>query len=718
MNDLEQKNQKYRKIRILSVLAVFSVLFIAIGTRLFVYQIVDSHKYKQLARKQYEKKFVLPAVRGSMYDRNGNVLVSNTQFVSYAADPKIVGDKAPVVAAAFAQVFQRPASLYLEKLQKDPSKRFVWLERQVHPSTVQRLDPEKIKGVVIINEPRRLYHYDDVASTLLGMTDIDNRGIAGLELQYNDVLHGVDGSVVMQRDGLGRIRPSLDYPRKDPIDGSDLILTIDITYQSIVDEELKRGVESFKADAGLAVVLNPKTGEVLALSTYPRQNPNDIGNVTLDVLRNRVITDIFEPGSVFKLVSASAVYESNLAKPEDRFFAENGKMKVHVGGKEVRVISDTHPYEWLTFQEAIEVSSNIVFAKVAKSIGSERFYRMARDFGFGMLTGIDLPGEVRGILRKPHEWSPMTLQSMSYGYEVGVTPLQIACAYAAIANNGVLMKPYVVAGVRNSKGDIVQTQMPTPIRRVVSQRTVDYLMQALEGVVMRGTARTVQLQSIRIAGKTGTSRKWVEGRYVDNTYTASFVGFFPVEDPQVVCLVMLDNPKTPVYYGGATSGPIFRAIAERIVSTSYKFSQAVLARSNDNVLTRVVPDVRMLTVPIATKLLASYGLVPNVYGNGTLIIRQSPEPGAKLQKGDAVTLILEQSTDIQKGMIRVPNVCGMSLRRALNRLVLDDFTVKIQGSGKVVAQVPSGGELVKVGSRVVVYCEDRTPHYHTVASRE
>ncbi|MCX7983792.1 MAG: penicillin-binding transpeptidase domain-containing protein [Bacteroidetes bacterium] len=709
-----------QKLRIFSIIVVFCVLFLAISTRLFIYQIVDAEKYKQLARKQYEKKFILPAVRGCIYDRNGNVLVSNTQFISFAADPKIVGDKATLVAEAFAQVFQKPSSVYLEKLQKDPSKRFVWLERHVHPSVVQRFDPEKIKGVVVINEPRRLYHYDDIASTLIGMTDIDNRGIAGLELQYNSVLHGVDGSIVMQRDGAGRIRPSADYPRIDPVNGCDIVLTIDITYQSIVDEELKRGVEFYQADAGVALMLNPKTGELLALSTYPRVNPNELGDVDVAMLRNRAITDIFEPGSVYKIVTAAAAYEHKLVNPMDRFYAEKGKMRIQANGRDLRVITDTHPSEWLSFQEAMEISSNIVFVKVSKLIGSERFYRMARDFGFGMQTGIDLPGEVRGILRKPNEWSPITLQSMSYGYEVGTTPLQIACAYAALANNGILMKPYVVAEVRSPQGDIVQSQGPFPIRKVVSPSTVELLTRALEGVVERGTAKLVHLGNVRIAGKTGTSKKWVEGRYVESTYTASFVGFFPIEDPQIVCLVMLDNPKTPVYYGGATSGPIFRAIAERVVSTSYKFSKSVVIHSRNEIRSRVVPDVRMLTIPIAKKLLASYGLEPTIYGTGTLIMRQSPEPGTILHQGDAVSLILEQNASVHKGLVEVPHVCGMSLRRALNRLVLDDFEVKIHGTGKVISQTPNGGEIVKVGSRVMLYCEQHSidRKKQTIASRE
>ncbi len=316
-----------------------------------------------------------------------------------------------------------------------------------------------------------------------------------------------------------------------------------------------------------------------------------------------------------------------------------------------------------------------------------------------------MPGEVRGILKKPSEWSPTTLQSMSYGYEVGVTPLQIACAYAAVANGGVLMKPYVVAAVRSPKGKIVSVQKPTPIRKLLSHQTVELLQSAFEGVIKNGTGQLVCMKSINIAGKTGTSRKWADGQYQENTYTASFVGYFPAEDPQIVCLVMLDNPKAKGYYGGTTSGPVFRAIAERVISTSYKFSTTLVAQTETDKQMRVVPDVRMLTAPVAKKMLASYDLLSNVYGSGSLVLRQSPEPGKRVQKGDIVTLDLENNSSFTKGTVRVPNVYGMSVRRALNRLAMDDFDVRIHGSGKVVSQVPQSGEVVALGSRVLLNCE-------------
>ena len=693
----------------------FLVFFAAIFVRLTKIQVIDSSKYKTLARKQYERSFILPATRGDIFDRNGNVIVSNTIYISFAADPQIIGDNQEYVAETFASIFKKPCAFYLDKLretdQNQNSKRFVWLERRVKPEIAHRIESAKLDGIVIMNEPKRLYHYDELAGALLGFTNVDNKGISGIELQYDSEMKGINGSVVMQRDGLGRVRPSADYPRREPVNGKDICLTIDVIYQAIVDEELKHGIEANKADGGCALILNPKTGEVLALSIYPCINPNDAGTSDIADARNRVVSDVFEPGSVFKVVTATAAYENNLVTPEMRFNAEHGKMKVSLGGNKFRFINDSHEFDNLTFQEAIEMSSNIVLAKVGKLVGGEKLYRQARDFGFGMTTGIDLPGEVRGVLKKPsdHDWSGTTLQTMSYGYEIGATPLQIACAYAAVANKGVLMKPFVIAKIKSADGKMMVEQKPQAIRRVMSQQTQSELISAFEGVVEHGTGKEARINGVRIAGKTGTSRKYLNGKYVENNYTASFIGFFPVEDPQVVCLVMMDNPRTKGYYGGRTSGPVFRSIAERIITTSYKFSRTAIAQEPAINGTVSVPDVRMLQPLLAKKMLLSYGLNCQTFGTGAIVIKQMPEPGKKIEKGEAVSLILNgESIVSSNGMITVPDVRGMSIRRAMNRLVSDEFEIKVQGSGVVTQQIPSAGEYARSGSSIMLICSPRS----------
>ncbi len=700
-----RKEREFR-VRFFFLKSFFALFFLAVAAKLVFIQIIEAPKYQKIARKQYEAKFVLPATRGKLYDREGNALVTNTMYQSFSADPKFIGDDAEDVAGEFSRIFGKPATYYLEKLQSQ--KGFVWLERGVRPEIAKKIQPHD--GIVVINEPKRVYQYDDVGGTLVGFTDVDNKGISGLELELDNELRGTNGSIVLQRDGLGRTRPSADFPKIDPVDGNDVTLTINLKYQAIVEEELRRGITANKAEGGLAVMMNPKTGEILALAVYPGVNPNDITRFDMNQARDRVVTDIFEPGSVFKVVTASAAYEGKLVNPDSRFYAEHGAMQVLINNRPVRVIRDTHPYEWLTFEQAVELSSNIVMAKVSKSIGPERFYRQARDFGFGMITGVDLPGEVRGRLKKPFEWSGTSLMTMAFGYEVGVTPLQIVAAYAAVANKGFLMQPYVVASIHNQKNDLIREQKPEKVRQVISEHTAQLLTQAFEKVVDDGTAKVVKLEGVRIAGKTGTAKKIVEGRYSPGDFTASFVGFYPVEDPQIVCLVMMDNPRARSYYGGETSGPIFRAIAERIVHSSWRFSHPLMTQEPDVQDSTIrVPDVRTINVTIAQKILEGHGLTVKTFGKGDVVFRQSPDPGKLAQRGDGVTLVLNSESVPQKdGTVIVPNLKGMSLRRAINLLVVDDLDVHIQGSGIVVRQDPSAGQRVRTGSTLRIECEPRT----------
>ena len=699
-----KREREFRR-RFFFLKSFFALFFVAVAAKLVLIQIIEAPKYQKIARKQYEAKFVLPATRGKIYDREGNALVTNTMYQSFSADPRFIGDDAEEVADEFSKVFGKPSSVYLEKLRSQ--KGFVWLERGVTPEIAKRIQPHD--GIVVINEPKRIYQYDEVAGALVGFTDVDNKGISGLELQLNDELKGTDGSIVLQRDGLGRTRPSADFPKLDPVDGDDVTLTISLKYQAIVEEELRRGILANKADGGLAVMMNPKTGEILASAVYPGVNPNDITKFDITGARDRVVTDVFEPGSVFKVVTASAAYEGKLVTPDARIFAENGAMLVKINNKPVRWIRDTHEYGWLTFQQAIELSSNIVMAKVSKIIGPERFYRQARDFGFGTISGVDLPGEVRGRLKKPYEWSGTTLMTMAFGYEVGVTPLQIVTAYAAVANKGYLMQPYVVASIHNHKGELVREQKPEIIRQVISPHTAQLLTDAFEGVVDEGTAKDVKLDGVRIAGKTGTAKKIVDGKYAPGEFTASFVGFYPVEDPQVVCLVMMDNPRAHGYYGGETSGPIFRAIAERIVHSSWRFTHPLMTQepnTPDNTIS--VPDVRTINLVIAQKILEGHGLTVKTFGKGDVVFRQSPDPGTLAQRGDGVTLVLNSDSAPQKdGTILVPDLRGMSLRRAINLLVIDDFDIRIHGSGSVVHQDPFPGQRVRVGTALAIECEPR-----------
>jgi cell division protein FtsI (penicillin-binding protein 3) len=690
------------------LLKIGLLLFFAIvALRLVHIQIIESSRYQEIARKQYEAKMILPAERGNIYDRNGKILVSNSIQPSFGADPLIVGRNAGELATTFSRVLGDPRSFYMDKLD-DPARRFVWLKRRVNPEVARRLDISSLEGVIQVSEPRRIYQYEAVGGQLLGFTDVDNRGLSGIELQYEKNLSGVNGYVIMQRDGLGRRRPSVDYPRVEPTNGNSVVLTIDLEYQSIAESELRKGIERNQAESGLVLMLEPTTGAILAMANYPGIDPNNIDGVNPALFKNRVITDMFEPGSVFKIVAASAAIENSLVKLDQPFFAENGAYKIPLPGGKSRTITDTHPYGMLTFQEAIEHSSNIVMAKVSNKIGDELLYKMARNFGFGIPTGVDLPGEVGGELKRPNLWSGTTLNSMAIGYEVGVTPIQIAAAYAAIANNGILMKPYILKQELNQHNEVIAETTPQQIRRVVSKNTAQLMTRIFQGVVERGTGVSARHDYISVAGKTGTSRKSVDGKYEVGNYTASFVGYLPAEDPKVVCLIMLDHPKAGGYSGGVASAPIFRAIAEKIVVSStwtQKGEPSVIA----NQRRVVVPDVTGLEVDVATSMLQGNGFEVQAFGGGRVVLRQSPNPGTRTLPGTAVKVTTsEQDVTAPKGFAVVPDVRGMTIRRAINRLTMNDLDVSIAGSGVVASQYPTAGELVKIGTRVEIRCEAKS----------
>lgn len=705
--------------RVLALKIALLIFFAVVALRLVQIQVIDAAEYQAIARTQYHAEVPLLASRGSIYDRNGNILVSNTITVSFGADPTMVGEKAGILAERFAHVFKKPKSEYLEKLRpksivsKDGTRRprrFEWLERRVRADVASLISVSDIEGVVKINEPMRIYRYDTIAGQVLGYTDIDNNGLSGIELAFNEQLRGRSGYVIMQRDGLGRRRPTVDYPRVEPINGNDLVLTLDLAIQSVAEEELRNGIERTKAESGLVVILDPATGEVLAMASYPGINPNQYSRMAPGLARNRIIADVFEPGSVFKVVTAAAAIDKQIISPAQTFYAEKGR---YVIKGRPNAITDVHEYGTLTFRDAIELSSNIVMAKAADRVGAENLYTTARDFGFGIRTGIELPGEVSGQLKKPKEWSRTTLHTIAYGYEVGVTPLQIAAAYAAVANGGTLMRPFIVKQIVKDQTEVIAETTPQPIRRVITKATADTLRAFFRGVVERGTATTAKSTMVEIAGKTGTSRKLINGKYSTSEHTASFVGMFPANDPQMVCLVMLDKPNATGYYGGIATAPIVKRIAEQ-VSNKLPARQAPVAEplSGKDVVT--MPDVRTLDVEAASSILSSMGLTVRTDGEGNLVLSQSPAPGVRLMRKSNVTLSTTAfARSSVAGNTVVPDLRGLTVRRALNRLTMARLDARVDGSGIVVSQSPAPGEQVRGGTRVLVRCEPK--HFSTVA---
>ncbi len=660
----------------------------AVGVRLFTVQVLDGAEYREQARRQYESRVTLAANRGDIFDRSGRLIAKTMQKYSFAVDPNMVQNPKRI-AALLSSLTGKSAESYLERIRTD-STSFVWLERSLTGAEYTALDTLRDPGLIRIGEPRRSFAFGSLAAQILGFTNIDNKGVSGIELSWDSVLCGSNGSMILQRDGRGRKHPSPDMPNIAPKDGHSLVLTLDMAIQGIAESELERGVREANAESGTVIAIRPATGEILAMASYPTFNPNNPATAAPELVRNRAITDMYEPGSTFKLVTAAALLEEGLIHPEDTVDARGGTMQIRD-----YTVRDAHPLHRMTFAQSVEQSSNVVFASLSDRVPNDIFYKYVRDFGFGIVLGVDLPGEVRGIVKKPREFDGTTKTFMAFGYELAATALQIVNAYATVANNGIMMKPYIVQKVLDHNGEEEYVYGPQTIRRVIEESTARTLTETLTGVVEHGTGRTARVHGMHIAGKTGTAQQLVEGKYSKQNYTASFVGFFPAEQPEIAMIVMLNKPRNG-YYGGEVSAPIFQRIAQRIASASLitvpqQDAPVATTAQEDSIraaeaLSVTVPDVRGLGYQDAADLLHEFGLRLQSPSSQGIVYSQSPAPGSLAERGSSIDIQLRTQPQNSTVTAVIPDVRGMTLRRALNILNAARVETRVHGNGVVVSQ--------------------------------
>ena len=654
-------NNRSRKL-IYAWIGIFSLFWIVLVGHFFVIQVLEGEEWAKRIPQQSKRRLTLEPQRGIIYDRNFNMLAFNLARFSFGANPGRV--KHPQkIAAQLAKVTGESAEFYLKRLRS--KKSFVWLTRGMLPEQVEQLKFPPSSGITTIKKSQRFYPNHNLASQVIGFANIDNLGISGVELQYDELLQGKTGWKVILVDATHKPVAEVELPEKSPVDGCSLVLTIDREYQMIAEDELEKGIEKYGAKGGVVVMLDPRSGEVLAMTSLPDYDPNFPGKFSAFEQKNRVITDGYEPGSPFKIVTAAAALEKHIVSPRDKIDCENGVYRVP-GGR----ITDHKRFSVLTFQQVIENSSNIGMAKIAQKVGADQIYRYARAFGIGNPTGIDLPGEIAGVLRNPVYWSASDLYRIAIGYGVLVTPLQLACAYAAIANNGILMKPRVVKAVLSEHGEILEEKEPVTIRRVVSESTAKILRQFFTGVVERGTGIRARIAGVKVAGKTGTARKYdpKAGKYSDKRFIATFVGFLPADNPTLVCLVMMDEPRNS-YYGGQTCAPVFNRIVRRVLDLMQ--SKQILAAQDLN-----------------------YSF-SSVSQQGSFLLC-----GARNHE---MQLTSRTPTTISDNQIVLPDLRRMSLRDAVKLLTDIGCKAKIIGTGRVVAQQPDAGTVVSKGQLCVIY---------------
>lgn len=545
------------KNRLNLVFSLFISLLILLLIRIAYLQLALAHNFAKLAKKQHTEIIELQPKRGTIYDRNMRSLAVSLNLDSVYANAREIKEKRRV-AQSLLPILNVSEDFLAERLNRN--KGFVWLKRKISPAESARVKALRIKGIEFVKETKRFYPNDSLASHVIGYAGMDNKGLEGLELLYDRHLRGSPGYRATFRDARRRPIASFEYEYYPSVDGFDLVLTIDEIIQHIAEREIDRAMKDFHPIGACIVVMDPKSGDILALSNRPTYNTNSFEKASLEKKRNRVVTDMFEPGSTFKIVTAAAALEKKAVNLNDKFFCENGAYKI--AG---HILHDHKPHGWLTFRQVIEKSSNIGTVKVAQILGAQELYRFIKAFGFGESTNIDLPGEVKGFIRPPSAWSKLSMSAIPMGQEVTVTPIQLACAISVIANGGESVKPHIVKAVQDKQGEIIKSFEPPLVRRVVSKETAAIMRDILSGVVSDGTGKLAEVEGYKVAGKTGTSQK-IEpnGTYSHSKFIASFVGFAPVGDPKIAVVVMLDAPK-PFYYGGVVAAPVFKRVAKDVL---------------------------------------------------------------------------------------------------------------------------------------------------------
>ena len=638
---MASESKKWLKVRIVIIFTFFLVLFIALISRAFQLQVLSGQKLKNLATRQHTTVFQLPPERGIIYDRNGEKLAISIMADSVCADPSKIIDPAGT-SKQVAEILNLDSQAVFKKLSTPRS--FCWLARRISPEQSAAVENTNIEGIFLVKEPKRFYPNGELAAHLLGFVGMDANGLEGLESKFDESLRGKSQKLSWARDAKGKklfLRVEASETQKD--ENVNLVLTIDNRIQYLVETHLKEAVLDKGAKGGLAIVMDPKTGEVLALANQLGFNPNNVEGLNPERWRNRAITDFFDPGSTFKPFLVAGALEEKIIKETDKFFCENGNYKVAN-----RVIHEANKkrHGTLTVRDILKYSSNIGAAKIAQKMGKEKFYDYIESFGFGAKTGIDLPGESTGLVRPVKNWVPVDTAMIGFGQGVSVTAMQLITAVSAVANNGVLMKPYIVRGIADKNNHLVKLYTPTVVRKVISPEVAKRLTNMLTEVVSApdGTGKNARMVNIAVAGKTGTSQKFDASRgvYSSERVRTSFMGFFPADNPQVAILVILDEPQRDKW-GGVAAAPVFKSIGEQIL---------------------------------------------NCFKTG---IRETPvfekDKTAKVELVSTEQTLAPQSVD-ERDESSMPNFMGLTIREAMKKAKAESIELKISGNGWAMRQYP------------------------------
>ncbi len=695
-----QTNSLLIRKRIATLFFLFTIGFFILSGRLVWVQFVKGAELTEKAIQNRMRDVPVESKRGIIYDRNGNELaisVSADSVYVIPAELKRSG-KEKEVAAKLASILVMDENELYKKLTKNSS--FEWIKRQIDLEKSQNIRELDLPGIGLTEESRRYYPKGKLASHILGISGIDNTGLEGIDQYYNDLVGGTKGRIIIEHDAANRPIPEATHKYIAPIDGANLILTIDETIQYITERELDKVFKERNAKAAAVIVMDPNTGEILAMASRPNFDPNEYNDYPASNRRNFAINDVYEPGSTMKITTASMALQEKVITRDTHLFCPG---YVKVGSASIGCSSDKAHGDQ-TFVEVVENSCNVGFVKVGLEVGIETYYRYINAFGFGQLTGIDLPGEAAGILVKKENAKQIDLATMSMGQANAVTPIQLVTAVSVIANGGNLVKPHLVKQVIDNEGIVIKKQETQIVRRVISEEVANELAGILEGVVSNGTGKNAYIEGYKVAGKTGTAQKVAPtGGYMSSEYVASFLGFAPADNPKLACIVVVDAPQGYPYYGGWVAAPPFREILRdslRYLEVPAQDLPQDKETINEQVL---VPDVVNLPLAEAISTINNRGLNVKVSGTGNIVWQQTPKPQSKINRGAQVIISLSPFiSGGENSEVTVPDLQGKSMKEVANILADLGLHLLPEGYGLAYEQKPEAGKVITSGSSIKV----------------
>jgi len=675
---------RQQRLRLGTLLVLVCLFFVVVAARLVHLQVLKHAQYTEIVRNQSEGTVDIPAARGLVYDRNGQVVADNIIVSSLYAYPANQEELKSV--GSYLEKFLKLKSGTAKRKFGLASRRFRWIKRQLDDATAEHISETAPRGLYLRRSAHRSYPFGLVGKQILGFTDIDNAGRSGLEYAFDSTLAGREGMADIYRDGLRNTFRVKEQALVKPSPGRSVVLTADWQLQEIAEEELKAAVTEHKAVSGMVVMLDCNNGDILAMAHF---DPSD--RTPTRPTKLRTVTDQFEPGSIFKAFTAAGMLDAGVIDFDDSVYCEEGKWRI---GR--RLLRDDKKHGWMSFRQVMELSSNIGMGKYAIQLGGDELYNTARRFGIGQKMRIGLPGETRGSVVAPERWSDYTVSALAMGHAVAVNALQMATGFAAIANGGELLRPHLILGGVDGDGYIADRRSREVIGRVATKETIDTLQAVLRGVVEVGTAEPVQSDIVSIAGKTGTAEipDLENRRYFKNKFIGSFAGFFPYEQPLIAGIVLLVEPH-PVHYGGWTAGPAFRKIAERYARLNAELftppERILVERTDELETTAQVPDLIGRNVDAARARAESRGLSLRCNADSGFVLWQFPAADRMIVRDDHVLAAVSSANDDSPCMV---DLVGLSIREASAWLDHLGVMFTIEGRGRVVKQsIRAGAEL-------------------------